>query len=70
MKFFDTRIGESFIQETIIVCDEYCNEMQNYIAQVFDELYSTLVEIDPFEVKIAEDEGVFGREQAAELVEH
>lgn len=42
------------------MCDEFCAEMQNYIAQVFDELYSTLVQIDPFEVKIAEDEGVFG----------
>jgi hypothetical protein len=36
--------------------------MQGYISQIFDELYRSLVEIDPFEVKIAEDEGVFGQQ--------
>ena len=43
--------------------------MQNYVSQIFDDLYKSLVEIDPFEVKIAEDEGVFGQQQAADLVE-
>ena len=53
MKFFDTQPGESFVQESLIVCEEFCQEMQGYICQVFDELYKELVEMDPYEVKVA-----------------
>ena len=34
--------------------------MHSYIAQIFDELFASLVEIDPFEVKISEEEDGFG----------
>jgi hypothetical protein len=61
-------VGESFIQETLIVCEEFCAEMQDYLAQVFDELYRTLVEIDTFELKVAEEEN--GALQSCDLIKH
>jgi|LauGreDrversion4_2_1035121.scaffolds.fasta_scaffold1234284_1 hypothetical protein len=40
----------------MIVTDEFCEEMMRYTSSIFDELYASLVEIDPFEVKISEEE--------------
>ena len=50
------------------MCEEFCAEMQDYLAQVFDELYRTLVEIDPFELKVAEEDN--GALQSSDLIKH